>query len=140
MEVAIHSSLKMKNLYFFVSHEKAQDRAIGTRNLETSKFTAIVFRYDGTNFYSSSSSTYTHRDVIGLGNYNGQPFTTGGSSNTETEIFSISTDTWLSRKSYPFSNRYNNAKLTFTLSFYSESKFNSEFAIIQQRLLMKKFI
>ena len=60
---------------------------------------------DGTNFNSSSSTTYTHKDVIGLGNYRGQPFTTGGSSNTETEILTVSTDLWRNGASYPFSSR-----------------------------------
>ena len=64
-------------------------------------------RYDGSNFYSSSSTTNAHQDVIGLGNYRGQPFTTGGVGNAYTEILTISTDTWSSGASYPFSSRLN---------------------------------
>ena len=97
------------------------------------------FRYDGTNFNSSSSTTYTHQDVIGLGNYRGQPFTTGGSGNAYTEILTISTDIWTTGASYPFSSRLNwtqNIYLIrflyfwFSISYYSTASVAGKVYII----------
>ena len=67
----------------------------------------FCFRFDGTNFYSSSSTTFTHYNTLGMGNYRGQPFTTGGDGNTDTEILTISSDVWRIGASYPFSSRWN---------------------------------
>ena len=65
------------------------------------------FRFDGTNFSPSQSTTFLHDDVMSLGNYGGQPFTTGGSGSgqTETEILTIASDTWRSGTKYPYSDR-----------------------------------
>ena len=44
-------------------------------------------------------------DVIGLGNYRGEPFTTGGKTNSVTEILTIATDTWRREADYSFASR-----------------------------------
>lgn len=64
------------------------------------------FKFDGTNF-SLSQFDFLHDDVMSLGNYGGQPFTTGGSGSgqTETEILTIASDTWRSGTKYPYSDR-----------------------------------
>ena len=69
----------------------------------------LFFRFDGTTFSSTKSSTYSHKRVVSLGNYRGQPFTVGGAGDTwvpqtDTEILSISTDTWRSGTKYHHSN------------------------------------
>ena len=63
----------------------------------------LFFRFDGTSFSPSQPSTFMHERVTSIGNYRGQPFTTGGMAQTDTEILTISTDTWRSGTRYPWS-------------------------------------
>ena len=65
----------------------------------------FFFRFDGTNFSSSKSTTYSHSQAVGMGNYRGQPFITGGIGTTDTEILTISTESWRSGTRYPYSNQ-----------------------------------
>ena len=108
---AIHLSQIMRNLYFSVSHKEPKTKIVtGERKyLFNSKVSQLIFfRFDGSNFSSSKSSTYSHEQVLGLGNYRGQPFTTGGGGSDqagETEILTIATDTWRSGTRFPYSNQ-----------------------------------
>ena len=121
MEPAIHSSWKVKNSYSSVFRDQLQLCVIGKSSFfwKYQSSPPWFFRYDGKNFIRSRSTNYTHKDVIGLGNYRGQPFTTGGQGNADTEILTISTDRWFSGTNYPFSNRLNRTRVVYLILIYS---------------------
>ena len=81
------------------------------------RYHEFFFRFDGTSFSPSKSTTYSHKRILSLGNYRGQPFTTGGETTTDTEILTISTDSWLSGTRYPYSNRLIYPRISYFAKF-----------------------
>ena len=71
----------------------------------TARYHEFFFSFDGSSFSIEKSTTYSHKRILSLGNYRGQPFTTGGETTTDTEIFTMTTDSWRSGTRYPYSSR-----------------------------------
>ena len=98
------------------------------------------FRFDGTSFSPSQPSTFMHERVTSIGNYRGQPFTSGGMAQTDTEILTISTDTWRSGTRYPWSGTDSTGwNIHVNQIFHLINKPFSDLHIIQRRQLVKDF-
>ena len=72
-------------------------------------FNLIVnLRFDGEFYHSAGSSTYSHKNTMGMANYLGKALTTGCSDDTtcyvKTELMDMNTLTWSSGPDYPFTS------------------------------------
>ena len=140
---AIHLSLTMRNSYYSVLQMEAKTKIVtGERkflyNDKVPRF--LFFRFDGTSFSPSQPSTFMHERVTSIGNYRGQPFTSGGMAQTDTEILTISTDTWRSGTRYPWSGTDSTGwNIHVNQIFHFINKPFSDLHIIQRRQLVKDF-
>ena len=68
----------------------------------------LFIRFDGEFYHSAGSSTYSHRETIGMANYLGKALTTGCYNEPEcyvkTELMDMSTLSWSSGPDFPFTS------------------------------------
>ena len=67
-----------------------------------------LLRFDGEFYHSAGSSTYSHRNTMGMANYLGKALTTGCDDSStcyvKTELMDMNTLSWSSGPDYPFTS------------------------------------